>query len=134
MDNSPINTEARRARREQRLGAGATCVLCGESALEVLTQIPRSLIEQHHVVGKNHDSNLKISVCRNCHAKFHEQTAQEGADLREAPMLLERLLNMLKSLAVFFRMLGDALGEWARRVERLIRDLDKGFPEWRAIT
>ena len=133
-DDLPIRTEVRLARREQRLGADATCVICGESALEALGLLSMRLIEQHHVVGKNHDPNLKVPVCRHCHAKFHEGAAQEGADLREAPRFLERLLNMLRSLAVFFRMLGDALGEWARRVERLIRDLDKGFPEWRAKT
>ena len=55
-------------------------------------------------------------------------------NLREAPTFLERLLNMLKCLAALFRMLGDAFAEWAGNLNILIRELDKGYPAWRAIT
>jgi hypothetical protein len=49
--------------------------------------------------------------------------AQEGVDLREQPTFLERLLQMLRALAAFFRMLGEALSSWAQEVEAHIRQL-----------
>jgi len=133
MDINPIKTEVRKMNREDRLGADATCVLCGETALEALTPVSVALIEQHHPLGKNHEPDITVPTCRNCHAKLHEQAAQEGADLRKQPNLLDRILQMLRALAAFFRMLGDALSRWARKLEALIQQLDGRWPEWREL-
>ena len=134
MDTDPIRTELRRTKREERHGAGATCVICGESALETLIQAPAALIEQHHPLGQNHEPDITLPVCRNHHAKLHEQYAQEGADLRTQPTFMERLLQMLRALAAFFRMLGEAFASWAQKLERFLQQLDLRLPEWRELS
>lgn len=133
MDIDPLKTEVRRVRREDRLGKGAVCVLCGEPELECLTDVSERLIEGHHPVGKAHEPDITVPVCQNCHLKLHEQMRREGADLRDQPTFLERLLQMLRSLAALFVMIGEALSRWAQQVERLVRQLDRGYPEWRMI-
>jgi hypothetical protein len=45
---------------------------------------------------------------------------REGVDLRAQPTFPEQLPHILRSLAVFFRMLAEALAMWAKCAELLI--------------
>lgn len=133
MDIDPIRTELRRKNREDRHGRSATCVMCGESALETLERASATLIEKHHPLGQNHEPDATVTLCRNCHWKLHELMAQEGADLRKQPAFLERLLQMLRADAAYSTMHGESLSRSARRLEEFIRQLDAREPEWRNI-
>lgn len=109
-------------------------MLCGEAALECLTQVPESLIEEHHVLGGNHDAEVTVPLCQNCHLKLHERMRREGVDLSEQPTDLERQVHMLRSLAALFQMLGEALPLWALQDEKLINQLDREWPKWRNLS
>lgn len=133
MDVDPIGTAARTTSREDRLGRDSVCVICGEADLALLSSARVKITEEHHVLGRRHDEGLTTTFCKNHHALIHERYAQAGVDLKAQPTFLERLLQMLRSLAVFFQMLGEALSNWAKSVDRLIHQLDERCPQWRTI-
>ena len=62
-DNNPKRTATRRSKQQRRLPPDATCT-CGENDPTVL--------ELHHPTGREHDKNLIIVACKNCHAKQTE--------------------------------------------------------------
>ena len=117
----------RKARRERRLGPDAACMMCGENDLSTL-----ALLEEHHVLGANHDPNGTVCICKNCHAKETERQRLAGADLQEQPSFLARLIQMLRSLGAWLRSLGEVVVEWAERLKRLVAHLDMNYPGWDA--
>lgn len=119
MATDPIGDDVRTRNREKRHGTGATCVRCGESELVCLTQAPERLVEQHHVCGKNHDADLVIPLCQNCHLKLHEEMRRAGVDLRGQPTDLEQLAEILRCLSVLLPDLGATLAKWADRAEQI---------------
>jgi hypothetical protein len=132
MSGDPIRDDARRARRQRRLGTDAVCVLCGECNPEALTKVRRSLLEQHHLAGEANDPNLRVVVCRNDHARLTEAQQVSGVDLRRASerSSLARLEAVLRGLADFFVLLAQALRGWADEIRETIRLLDEGWPGW----
>jgi hypothetical protein len=98
IDQTPVAT-ARRANRREEQGR---CLLCGRG----------DCVEQHHVVGRNHDPDLTAPTCLGCHGSVHENLRRTDVDLRRAPNSNERLKRAHKALAVFLRMLADALERW----------------------
>lgn len=80
--------------------------------------MPRRLLEDHHVVGKNHDPNLVVFLCRNCHYKVTEGYLQAGIDMRYEPNTQKRIATMLKALAVFFELLAERLRQWAALLDK----------------
>jgi len=70
------------------------------------------LLEEHHVVGRSHDRNLVVFLCRNCHFLAHGYL-RAGIDMRYKPNPQERVATMLKALAVFFELLAETLRQWA---------------------
>jgi hypothetical protein len=133
MSVDPVGDDARRARRERRLGPEAVCVVCGEESPELLTRVRRSVLERHHVAGEANDPDLTVVVCRNHHALLTEAQRVSGIKLCRAAdrVSLERLEAVLRGLADFFVMLAYALREWADELGRTIRRLDEGWPGWR---
>src|SRR5512139_1072810 len=101
MEHDPILNDARKARRQQELGENAVCAFCGEPELSSLVRASQSVIDRHHVVGRAHDSELEIMLCRNCHAKETEALRDKGATMKPAATLLERLVAMFTALACF---------------------------------
>lgn len=133
MELDPIQTDARRTARREKLGSDACCVLCGESQWESLTKVKRSLLEAHHVVARANDEKLTAVLCRNCHGKLHESMRQVGASTDQPQTLLDRLIAILRGLATFFQHLGELLLDLALRLPRFIAALDREFPTWRAM-
>src|SRR5262245_24140197 len=113
----PIQTAARHIQREKRLGVRATCLICGETNLAALRRAPRSLFEEHHVVGKANARDLTVVVCLNCHRKATEGLEASGVSMDEPRDLLERLVMIFRGLAEFLRMLADSLVTWASQLE-----------------
>lgn len=125
-DKDPIATDVRRRRRQRRLGTDhPTCDLCGYSGLEALTPVTSGWlkahgIERHHVVGKNNDPNLVVSLCLNCHRTATEGLARAGVSMRSESDPIARVAQMLDALAAFFEMLVDALRRWAELLWEIV--------------
>jgi hypothetical protein len=65
----PLMAERRLAGRIERLGSKeAICLSCGCNEPMVLRPTTRRFAEEHHVVGREHDALLTLSLCFNCHA------------------------------------------------------------------
>src|SRR5215471_15279600 len=121
-DQFPIRTARRKALREQRLGKDAFCLFCGYGCLESLTKVSRKwletngvpedvidrLLEDHHVVGEAHDSDLLITLCMNCHREVTEGLAREGVSPH--PEINARKLTVLRlrASAVHFESLAKS--------------------------
>lgn len=115
MDQDPIKTAMREARRQKRFSTEyPICFLCPESDLETLTPVtlgwleahgmgvPRILIELHHHYGEAHDPNLIVPLCLNCHRKVTEGLAKEGVGMKAEVDTVVRTVLMLDADAAFF--------------------------------
>ena len=133
MEKDPIKNDARKAKREMRLGKDAKCAWCGISNLESLTLEKRSLIENHHVVGRANDADLVIPLCRNCHGVATEKSRQTGVSMKKPETVLHKTINVLRALGAFFSHLAQKCCEWASELSAFILALDKKHPDWAVI-
>jgi hypothetical protein len=135
MEHDPIANDARKARRQRRLGPDVACVLCSTTTPEVLVLINRSVLEAHHVAGVANDAALTVPVCRNCHALLSADQLSRGAPLAHAARrtLPEQVAAVLSELAAFCYRLGDRLAMWADRLYTCIDAFDVHFPTWREL-
>lgn len=133
VEDDPIGNDARRKRRERRLGPDASCVLCGEEELATLDEVKAKYLEDHHVCPKKQDSELTVPVCANCHRKLGIGLKDLGLETAEPETLLHRIRNILLGLASFFEELARRLAHWARKLHELIRRLDEMLPDWRDV-
>lgn len=109
MDRNPIQNAERQARRERKLGAHPVCMLCGNEDIWALREAPDRFLEEHHVAGRQHDTELTAAICFNCHAVVHEKLRQRGVSLSPASSYPERLAEMLVAIGTFLKMLGERL-------------------------
>jgi hypothetical protein len=82
----PSHNPARAARRKtelcERLGSERPfCVYCGYAEPVALRRISRKFLPEHHLLGRNHDGDLTVLVCLNCHALLHEIFLDAEIDL-----------------------------------------------------
>lgn len=127
-DPDPIGADKRRAWAARELPADAACVCCGETNKLVL--------ERHHIAGASNDKVLTVVLCRTHHHLMTIGQLDLGVDLawrKSGDTLLERLVAVLRGLAVFFESLAHALMAWADRLAALIAALDARCPGWRTI-
>lgn len=134
MEHSPFNNDLRKSGRAQKLGANPSCLLCGVSTPEALTQVQRSVLEEHHVAGVANDPEFTVLLCLNCHASATEGQRDVGADLSHSERHpLERIEAFLRSVADFLIRLAGTAWQLANWVAWFIRQLDLRLPDWRAI-
>ena len=129
----PIARDLARERAVRRLAPGALCVLCGERDPEVLTQrpsgpVPASVLEAHHLGGRANDPDLTVVLCLNCHRRMSARMPPFGVQLatdseQTSP---ERLVSVLRGLAVFFEQLAHSLMGWARELAESNGDGPRG--------
>lgn len=146
MERDPIGSDARRASRARKLGPDAVCVLCGDVDPALLLDIsvakvkaeldavyPRlsRLFEMDHVVGRAHDPNLTLALCRNCHWKIGLLRMAGHVSMRPAPTSIERNLMILRAFEVLFPKLGTACSRMAGELERQVAGMDQDTPGWR---
>lgn len=96
---------ARAARRQvelcEALGSEQpVCAFCGCAEPVLLRRLSRKFLEEHHLLGKNHDSDLIRFACRNCHALIHEGLIDSEVDLRAESDPVRRVATMLRAEAV----------------------------------
>ena len=98
---------ARLERAYRRLGTRhPACVACGESYAHAL--------ELHHIGEQAHHDDLSI-VCRNCHRKLTDAQQDRQTVIAEIPTH-ETIGRYLYGLADLFRMIADALTQFARHL------------------
>jgi len=131
MDYDPMNRGRRRNRRRQELGPDARCAGCGETDLDALRKVNRSLLEQHHPFGEAHEPDATILLCPTCHAKYSAGQCDDGVPLTPQPTDLERLVAVTAAGGSFLRKSGDTLLKWAERGKDVVRKLDENCPDWR---
>jgi hypothetical protein len=105
-DRQPIRTARRSARYDERerLGLAQTlCVLC---------------IEDHHTLGRNHDSKLTAPLCKKHHGHVHELMLRAGISLRHQRNPVTRVAMALRAMAAYRHAEADAMGRLADLLEK----------------
>jgi hypothetical protein len=130
----PIGADLRHKRACQRVPAGSVCVICGRGEPAGLREAKRSLLEQHHLAGRENDGKLTVVLCLYCHRlqTVRQQTVGIALDPDADRTAVERVIALLRGLALFFQSLGLACVEWADRLAAHVARLDAHSPEWRA--
>lgn len=119
----PLGLDLLHDRASRRLPAHAACVLCGERDREVCRErpassVPASVLEVHHLGGRANDADMTVVLCLNCHRRMSDRMPLYGVDLGPDPnrSTAERLVGVLRGLAVFFEQLARALMAWAHEL------------------
>ena len=135
MEPNPIQNDARRARRESRLGPDATCIHCGVTTPEALKPTQCRLVQSHHVAGEANDDKTVTPHCLNCHAIESEGQRARGVDLRRDTRrtVPETCRAVLQEVGLFLVALGQRLIVWADRLGMFIAALDGAYPQWRLL-
>lgn len=135
MAGEEIRRDVRKARRQRFLGADGVCSFCGEADPLRLMKVKRaSLLEEHHPLGRANEPSLTIVLCRNCHAVETARMLDAGVPLRGVGKTVpDKLIAVLRALAVFLEGLARVLTEWADRMTNLVAALDREAPGWREI-
>ncbi len=121
MDSDPNRTALREARRNQKLGnTRSVCAFCRYEGPVILVikkwlrahgvskNWLKKWLEDHHPGGRNHDPELKIPICRNCHGECTEGLLRAGVRMRPARNKREMLALTLEAQAAFFENLARA--------------------------
>ena len=109
----PPRNQARAARRKtelhEKLGSERpACIYCGCAEPVALLRVSRKFLVDHHELGRSHDPDSTVFVCRNCHALAHEKLLDAGVDLQPESDPVQRVAMMLRAEAVHLEMLADA--------------------------
>jgi hypothetical protein len=131
MSYDPLSAASRRHRRRQKLGHSARCAICGIADPTILIQVDRAFFDEHHPLGEAHAPHLKITVCRNCHARLSAGQVDDGVPLEPQSTVLERLIAIILALGSLLRMLAEELLTWASKGGQFVQGLDSYYPTWR---
>ncbi|HVB57143.1 MAG TPA: hypothetical protein VNE63_12025 [Candidatus Acidoferrales bacterium] len=102
----------------ERLGSEwPVCFYCGYAEPVALRSIPIKSFPEHHVLGRNHDPDLTVLVCLNCHALAHEKLTDAEVDLRKEFDPVKRVATMLRAEAIHFEKLAKTKREQASLLE-----------------
>jgi hypothetical protein len=122
-DHDPIGADAREATHLRRLGPPPhVCAFCGFPDPFRLTatllawveaRVPSKFLQDHHVVGRQHDDTLIVLLCLNCHGLVHRRYLDAGVDLRPEPDPIKQVALMLRARAAFANLEAERLCEWA---------------------
>jgi hypothetical protein len=119
---NPARAARRKTELRERLGTERpVCFYCGYSELVALRQIPRRLLAEHHVYGRNHDPNMVVIACLNCHAVMHELLSAADVELEPIPDPIARVSTMLRAEAAHLEMLACSKRRQAALLESLGR-------------
>jgi ferredoxin len=125
---NPIQSDRRDARHLDRLGNWlGGCLFCGISDPVVLIpksvkwleqRVPRTVLEDHHLYGQNHDPNCVVPLCRNCHYKVTAGYYNAGINMKFEPNAFSRALTMLSAAALFFNSYSVSLFQIVELLEK----------------
>jgi hypothetical protein len=132
--SEPTASDVARRRRVKVLYEGKSCARCGETDADMLGCY--SKIDLHHVIGKAHDPDLVVYLCRSCHAYAHARLKELGiVDLSPKPArnLLEVVTILLRAIGHTLREWGESFADYADRLADLMESLDATAPAWREL-
>jgi len=116
---NPVRSARRKTELREKLGSERpVCFYCGFAEPVALRRLSRKFLEKHHLVGRNHDPELTIFVCRNCHALMHERLLDSAVDLESTADPVGRVAMMLRAEAVHFEALARTKRNQAESLER----------------
>jgi hypothetical protein len=122
LSQNPARAARRKTELRERLGAEwPICIYCGYSELVALRKISRKLLPEHHVWGQNHDPDLTVIACLNCHAVIHERLNDAEVELEPLSDPKERVATMLRAEAVHLEMLASSKRKQAALLEGMKR-------------
>ncbi len=124
---------ARKFRRGQSFGPDAVCFFCPYCNPIALMMIDKTLLEEHHVVGANHNDAMRVPVCRNCHAELTAGYLDHGVSMRKQKSTPERLAEVNRALEVFHRAASATHGNSATELDEHTARLDRNYPDWREM-
>lgn len=104
---NPVRAARRTAELRDLLGSERpACIYCGCPELAALRRVSSKILRVHHVLGQNHDPNLTVLVCLNCHAVLHDELFPD-ADIAVQPESdpVKRVATMLRAEAIHLEML-----------------------------
>ncbi len=115
--SNPARSARRKTELRERLGLEQPrCIYCGFPELVALRRIPGKLPE-HHPLGRNHDPDLTVIACLNCHAVAHELVDDAGVVLEPVSDPVTRVATMLRAEAVHLEMLANSKRKQAALLE-----------------
>jgi hypothetical protein len=74
----------------------------------------RTLLQNDHVYGRERESGLTITLCRNCHAEITEDRMREGIPMRRERDPRKRIAFILRARATFLRKDAETMSELAK--------------------
>jgi hypothetical protein len=116
---NPARAARRKTELRERLGdERPVCIYCGCVEPAALRRVSRTFLREHHPLGKNHDPDLPVFVCLNCHALLHDDVLPD-ADINLQPESdrVKRVATMLRAEAVHFEMLAESKRRQAALLE-----------------
>jgi hypothetical protein len=115
---NPARAARRKTELRERLSVERpSCAYCGYPELVALRRLPGKLLPDHHVLGQNHDPDLSVIACLNCHAVMHELLADAGIELQPITDPVMRVATMLRAEALHFEMLASSKRRQAALLE-----------------
>ena len=115
---NPARAARRKTELREKLGVERpVCIYCGCDELVALRRLPKTLLSEHHVLGQNHDPDLVVLTCLNCHAVAHERLSDAGVELEKVCDPVDRVAAMLRAEAVHFEMLAQSKRRQAALLE-----------------
>jgi len=132
IEDDPIGNDARDAEHLRELGPEPhICLFCGLSdpqwllpkPLEwLLARVPRTVLEEHHVVLEALDPGFKVLLCILCHFKVSQGYLKAGVKFGPEPDPQKCVALMLRNLALFREMEAEALRRWACDLEEIQKE------------
>ena len=116
---NPVRAARRKTELRERLAAERpACIYCGYAEPVALRRVSRKYLREHHVLGRNHDPDLTVFVCLNCHALVHDEMLPDAdVDLGWESDPIKRVATMLRAEAVHFEMLASSKRRQATLLE-----------------
>lgn len=135
MSDNPIGDAARETRRRLKVPQGTACPLCGEQDPVSLTEVDKTILDEHHIAGVANLPDLTVWLCPTCHRKVHADMLDAGVDLAHPPkrIVLVVVTVVLGACAVLLRKLADTFDWLVHLLGLLIDSLDSEYPSWRDL-
>ena len=116
--HNPARAARRKAELREKLGVEQpVCFYCGYAEPVALQRVSRKFLADHHQLGRKHDPDSTVLVCRNCHALAHETLLDAGVGLRPEGDPVQRVATMLRAEAVHFEMMAATKRQQAELLE-----------------
>jgi hypothetical protein len=126
----PTRRTARRAERRRGLPPDSACVFCGITDPDVLRLAGGHVLEQHHPMGREHDSDFTVPLCLTDHMLCSLGQWDDSVPLGRQQSGLDRAIAALQALASFFRQCWEAIGRLVANLVRHRDGLNASYPDW----